>query len=62
VKIQDLQGKKRGDLQEIGGWFVVILVFNILGPVRVNPNWVENLEKQEVYGGRSYCLYIRRRA
>jgi hypothetical protein len=59
LKIQDLQEKKRGDLQEIGGWFVVILVFNILGLVRVNPNWVDNLEKQESHRGSPYCLYIK---
>ena len=40
---------------------VVILLFNILGPVRVNPNWLDNLEKQEVDIERPYCLYIKRR-
>ena len=37
---------------------VVILFFNILGLVRVNPNWVDNLEKQESHREGRRCLYL----
>jgi len=42
----------------MGGWFVAILFFNILGRVRVKPNWVENIEKQESHRQRRRCLYL----
>jgi len=61
LKIQDLQGKRRDAFSETGGRVIVILFFNILGLVRVNLNWVDNLEKQEVYRESAYYLYIKRR-
>lgn len=59
MKIQDLQGKRRDAFSETGGRVIVILFFNILGLVRVKPNWLDNLEKQEVDRERPYCLYIK---
>lgn len=37
---------------------LIILLFNILRRVRVNPNSHQNTEKQESYGGVYYCCAI----